>query len=208
MRFVLPAILLAIMAVPAGMLLREERAPTPAVDVAADKRVRYPAGHYPFLTLPDGGRRNIRSLLNVDRPIRFGDYLWDDTGVPTGEVWVRVDLARQTLSVFRAGHEIGSTVILYGAEGKPTPPGVYPVLERAEHHRSSLYDAEMPYMLRLTADGVAVHASNVRASAATHGCIGVPLAFARLLFAQVRRGDIVAIIGNAPVRSPARPGTS
>lgn len=202
MRLVLPTILLATMAVPAGMLLREERAPTPAVDVApADKRLRYPAGRYPVLTLPDGNRREVRSLLNVDRPIRFGDYVWDDTGVPMGEVWVRVDLARQTLSVFRAGHEIGSTVILYGAEGKPTPPGVYPVLERAAHHRSSLYDAEMPYMLRLTADGVAVHASDVRASAATHGCIGVPSQFARLLFAQVRRGDIVAIIGTAPAAS-------
>ena len=202
-------ILCATIGISASALLRHERAPIPAVQVAlADTRIRYPAGRYPVLILPDGSRQEVRSLLNVDRPIRFGGYVWNDTGVPAGAVWVRVDLARQTLSLFRAGHEIGSTVILYGADGKPTPPGVYPVLERAAHHRSSLYDAEMPYMLRLTTDGVAIHASDVRASAATHGCIGVPAGFARLLFAQVKRGDIVAIIGNVPSHSAAPPSSS
>ncbi len=45
----------------------------------------------------------------------------------------------------------------------------------------------MPYMLRLTNDGVAIHGSNVRQGYATHGCIGVPTDFAKLLFA--RRGQ-------------------
>jgi lipoprotein-anchoring transpeptidase ErfK/SrfK len=109
-------------------------------------------------------------------------------------VWVRIDLSRQTMSVFRSNQEIGSAVILYGTDGKPTPTGVFPILAKAEQHSSNLYDAEMPYMLRLTNDGVAIHASNVRFGAATHGCIGVPIAFARLLFAQVKRGDPVAIV--------------
>jgi hypothetical protein len=156
-------------------------------------RIVYPAGGYPTMTLPDGQQRTIRSLLDVTKPLRFGDYAWNDAGVPAGPIWIRVDLSLQTLSVFREGHEIGTTLILYGADGKPTPLGVYPILERAKQHRSTLYDAEMPYMLRLTPDGVAIHASAVRAAAATHGCIGVPRAFARLLFAQARRGDRVAI---------------
>ena len=152
------------------------------------------------MALPDGERREIRSLLDVRQPLRFGAFVWDDAGIPAGTIWVRVDLALQTLSVFRGGHEIGSAVILFGADSKATPTGVYPVLERAEQHRSNLYDAEMPYMLRLTRDGIAIHASDVRATAATHGCVGVPLPFARLLFAQIRRGDRVAIFGNdAPV---------
>lgn len=179
----------------AAMFLPAEPQPLPAVGPAsAARRVVYPAGRYPVLTLPDGDRRQVRSLLDIDRPLAFGGFVWDEAGVPAGPVWVRVDLGLQTLSVFRAGHEIGTAVILYGADGKPTPAGVYPVLERAREHRSTLYDAEMPYMLRLTHDGVAIHASNVRASAATHGCIGVPLAFARRLFAQVRRGDWVAVV--------------
>ena len=49
-------------------------------------------------------------------------------------------------------------------------------------------------MLRLTGDGVAIHASDVQRGSATHGCIGVPLPFARLLFAAMRRGNLVAIL--------------
>jgi lipoprotein-anchoring transpeptidase ErfK/SrfK len=97
------------------------------------------------------------------------------------------------LSVFRAGHEIGTAVILYGVASKPTRRGVFPILERAEQHRSNLYAAEMPYMLRLTRDGIAIHASDVRPQGATHGCIGVPIAFGRRLFREVRKGDLVAI---------------
>jgi len=159
----------------------------------AGHRLLYRDGQLPSLVLPDGRKQAVRSLLNVDRPIHYGDYIWDDRNVPDGPVWIRVDLDRQTLSVFRDGQEIGTTLILYGADGRPTPTGVFPILQKARYHRSTLYDAEMPYMLRLTGDGVAIHASNVRRRAATHGCIGVPASFARLLFDAVKRGDIVAI---------------
>ena len=158
-------------------------------------RVRYPPDRLPQLRLPDGSSRPVRSLLQTPQALRHGEYIWDDAGVPGGAVWVRVDLKRQLLSVFRAGHEIGTAVVLFGAASKPTQPGVFPVLQRAKAHRSNLYDADMPYMLRLTNDGIAIHASNVRPAAATHGCIGVPLPFARRLFEQVRRGDIVAVVG-------------
>ena len=109
---------------------------------------------------------------------------------------MRIDLGRQTLSVFRAGNEIGTAIVLFGADRKPTPLGVFPVLAKAITHRSTLYNAEMPFMLRLTADGVAIHASNVHKGAATHGCIGVPPAFARLLYGQMQIGDQVAIVAS------------
>ena len=51
----------------------------------------------------------------------------------------------------------------------------------------------MPFMLRLTWDGIAIHASNVRGGSATHGCIGVPPDFAELLFKEVKIGDQVSI---------------
>jgi lipoprotein-anchoring transpeptidase ErfK/SrfK len=56
----------------------------------------------------------------------------------------------------------------------------------------------MPYMLRLTEDGVAIHGSNVREGWATHGCIGVPLDFAKLLFAAASKGDPVVILAARP----------
>lgn len=171
-----------------------ERPPIqPPVAVTPSVRITYPADRLPVLTLSDGSKQAIHSLLNIDRPMHYGDYRWNDAGVPAGPTWVRVDLKRQTLSLFRAGHEIGSTVILYGTDGKPTPHGVFPILEKAREHRSTLYDAEMPFMLRLTGDGVAIHASDVRYGRATHGCVGIPPAFARLLFDQVKRRDPVSI---------------
>jgi hypothetical protein len=160
----------------------------------ADARVRYPEARAPALVASDGSRRSIRSLLNVTRAMHYGDYVWNEDGVGPGTVWVQVDLARQLISVFRDRQEIGSAVILYGTDGKPTPSGVFPVLQKARDHRSSLYDAEMPFMLRLTGDGVAIHASSVRRGAATHGCVGVPPAFAEKLFGAVAIGDEVVIL--------------
>lgn len=184
-----------------GSLLFAPRA-APAIDAAIavapapidQPRVRYPAGRQPVLTAPDGSRRAVASLLNVRRRMHYGDYAWDEAGVARGPVWVQVDLARQIVSVFRNGEEIGSAVVLYGTDGKPTPTGVFPVMQKARDHRSSLYDAAMPFMLRLTGDGVAIHASDVRRGRATHGCIGVPPAFAEKLFGVVDRGDPVVIL--------------
>ena len=140
--------------------------------------------------------RDVKSILNVPKRMQYGDYVWNDRNVPNGPVWVRVDLDRQIISVFRAGHEIATAVVLYGADEKQTPAGVFPVLAKIKDHESSTYDAKMPYTLRLTDDGVSIHASEVRWGRATHGCIGVPLAFAKKLFDQVSKGDQVVIVSD------------
>jgi hypothetical protein len=158
------------------------------------ERVRFDAGHYPKLSLPDGRQEVVRSMLNITTPMHFGNFVWDEDRIPSGRVWVRIDLARQILSVFRDGHEIGSAVILYGTDGKPTPTGSFTILEKNPDYYSRSYHAPMPYMLRLTKDGVAIHGSKVREGWATHGCIGVPLGFAKLLFATAHKGDPVVII--------------
>lgn len=173
----------------------QAQAPPQAPAVVEDRvRVRYQDGEHPRLILPGGQQKAIRSVLKIDYPMRFGSYVWDDQGIPQGPVWVRVDIANQLISVFRGGHEIGSAVILYGAESKPTPSGAFTVLQKAKDYHSRTYDAPMPFMLRLTDDGVAIHASNVRKGWATHGCIGVPEAFARRLFTEMQLGDAVFIV--------------
>ena len=139
--------------------------------------------------------RPVKSLLDVPAPIHFGDYAWNEAAVPAGATWIRIDLRSQLISVFRAGHEIGTAVIVYGGDNKETPVGKLHILAKARDHRSSVYDAEMPYTLRLTNDGVSIHASSVRWGAATHGCIGVPLGFAERLFNASRIGDEVEIVG-------------
>jgi lipoprotein-anchoring transpeptidase ErfK/SrfK len=142
--------------------------------------------------------RPVKSLLAVQAPLHFGDYSWNDRGVPAGPAWVRIDLRSQLISVFRAGHEIGTAVIVYGGDNKRTPAGSLHILAKARDHHSSLYDAPMPYTLRLTDDGVSIHASSVRWGAATHGCIGVPTAFAERLFNATQVGDEVVVVGHPP----------
>jgi len=139
----------------------------------------------------------IESLMNVRRPLKYGDFRWDERGVPDGPVAIQVDLRTQLISAFRGGHEIGSAVILYGADSHDTPLGRFPILSKAKDYKSRTYDAPMPYSLRLTRDGVAIHGSDVRWGTATHGCVGVPLEFAQRLFKVAEPGDQVLI-----VRSP------
>jgi lipoprotein-anchoring transpeptidase ErfK/SrfK len=159
-----------------------------------EARIWYSARNYSQLSLPDGRKEVVRSVLNITKPMHFGSFVWNEEHIPKGPVWVRIDLNRQLMSVFRAGHEIGSAVILYGTDRKPTPTGSFAILEKNAHYYSRSYDAPMPYMLRLTNDGVAIHGSNVRQGWSSHGCIGVPLDFARLLFGVASKGDLVVIL--------------
>ena len=106
---------------------------------------------------------------------------------------MRGDLDARVLSVFKGGYEIGATAVLLGTEEKPTPLGVFPITQKKRHHVSNLYDADMPYMQRLTDDGITLHASNVELGYASHGCVGMPEAFAAKLFAVTKVGDRVFI---------------
>ena len=135
----------------------------------------------------------IKRVMTLPGPLTHGRHYWDEAGVPDGPLLITVDLSAQVLSVFRGGYEIGTAVILYGAGDKPTPLGVFQVTEKDADHISNLYGAPMPYMLRLTNDGISIHGSTVLRDTATHGCVGVPNAFAKKLFAQVKLGDRVVV---------------
>jgi hypothetical protein len=135
----------------------------------------------------------IRRVLDTGGPIGFGKWFWDDKGVPAGPVIITVDLQAEVLSIFRGGYEIGTAAVIFGADHMPTPLGVFPITQKDAHHVSNLYQAPMPYMLRLTNDGISIHGSEVAWDAATHGCIGVPTAFARKLFGATKLGDRVIV---------------
>ena len=135
----------------------------------------------------------VKRILQIDEPFVHGYYKWDDEGVPEGELVVTVDLKAESISVFRAGYEIGAAVITFGDSEKPTPTGVFPITQKSKDHVSNIYGSPMPYMMRLTNDGVAIHASDVKWGWGTRGCIGVPLEFARRLFEQAKLGDRVIV---------------
>lgn len=142
---------------------------------------------------PADERFVIKRILPISGPIKYGEWHWDDQNVPEGPIVVTVDLDARVLSVFKGGYEIGATTVLLGTGETPTPLGVFPITQKREHHVSNLYDAEMPYMQRLTDDGITLHASNVERGYASHGCIGMPKPFAAKLFATTKVGDRVFI---------------
>lgn len=187
--FVLPILYAAAWPEPApeAAVIAPEPASQPAKAVVA-----VPPPAIPAMTPADDGLV-LKRVLQIEGPFTHGSYVWDDAGVPAGPLVITIDLKAQTLSVFRGGYEIGAAVILYGADDKPTPLGTFPITEKDADHVSNLYNAPMPYMLRLTNDGVAIHGSEVEWGAATHGCIGVPVEFAKLLFEQAKLGDRVII---------------
>ncbi len=158
------------------------QAPAPAIATAPMQPILASAGGFAVL-----------GVLAPDRPMGAGDYAWEEAGVPQGELTIVVDLAWQRLYAYRGGVEIGRAAILYGADDKPTPTGTFKILQKKRDHISNLYGAPMPFMLRLTNDGIAIHGSEVEDGAATHGCIGVPDEFAALLFEQAKVGTRVLV---------------
>ena len=137
----------------------------------------------------------VKRILPIDGPIKYGEWHWDDEGVPEGPLVVTVDLDARVISVFRNGYEIGAAAALLGTDDHPTPTGTFPILWKQRHNVSEKYNnAPMPWSLFLTKDGVAIHGgSTVENGYASHGCIGIPDELASRLFAIASKGDKVII---------------
>ena len=133
----------------------------------------------------------IKRILPIDGPIKYGQWFWNDKDVPEGPLVITIDLDARVLSVFRDGYEIGATAVLLGTDEHPTPLGTFPILTKERHNVSEKYgDAPMPWTLRLTGDGVAIHGGHaVELGWASHGCIGAPNEFMTRLFAIAKVGD-------------------
>jgi lipoprotein-anchoring transpeptidase ErfK/SrfK len=142
---------------------------------------------------PADERFVIKRVLPIKGAIKYGEWHWDEKNVPAGPVVITVDLDARVMSVFRDGYEIGAAAVLLGTQEKPTPTGVFPILSKERTHTSNLYDAPMPYMQRLTDDGITLHATKVERGYASHGCVGMPLAFAKKVFGATHVGDKVYI---------------
>ncbi|MFD2134361.1 L,D-transpeptidase family protein [Novosphingobium resinovorum] len=81
-----------------------------------------------------------------------------------------------------------------GHRGQADPLGIFPITQKDKDHVSNIYTgAPMPYMQRLTNDGITLHGSDVALGYASHGCVGMPDAFAAKLFDTTKIGDKVYI---------------
>jgi lipoprotein-anchoring transpeptidase ErfK/SrfK len=176
----------ASVAPPASARAEGEPVAAPSVPPAAAASEAAQAANDPFV---------IKRVLPIDGPIRYGEWHWDDEGVPPGPLVITVDLEARVISVFRGGYEIGAAAAMLGTDEHPTPLGTFPILTKERHNVSEKYgNAPMPWTLRLTWDGVAIHGgSTVERGYASHGCVGIPDEFADRLFAVARVGDRVII---------------
>lgn len=140
--------------------------------------------------------------------LKPGDYLWHPELASAGLIGIVVDLERQVAFVYRGDTLIGLTTVSTGKDGHETPLGTFAILQKQVEHRSNLYGAaSMPYMQRLTSDGVALHAGGVPGYRESHGCVHLPPAFAKMLYKLTDLGATVAITEGGTTMADALPMT-
>lgn len=141
--------------------------------------------------LPAGAQQ--AGPVDVDA-LKPGEFVWDPDRAPEGYVAIIVSLPDQRCYVYRNGVRIGVSTCSTGKPGHQTPVGVFTILQKDVVHHSSIYDdASMPYTERLTWSGVALHAGGLPGYPSSHGCVHLPLAFAKLLFGITHYGTPVII---------------
>ena len=154
-------------------------------------------------------------LLRAPDALEPGEFEWqpgwdEDSAAP---VVVMVSLDDQRAYVYRDGVRIGTSTVSSGKPGHTTPTGRFEILQKKKVHHSNLYEdprtgrpAAMPWMQRLTWQGVALHAGRVRAKPASHGCVRLPPEFAKQLYGITGKGDVVVIAENGSVEALWRAG--
>ncbi len=137
-------------------------------------------------------------LTDTAAALGAGQFAWGVTPARGKPVTIVISLPLQQLFVYRGDALIAVSAVSTGSRGHETPAGEFTILQKDVDHRSNKYsDAPMPYMERLTWDGIAIHGGRDPGYPASHGCVRVPLAFARQLYAITSMGAHVAIIDDA-----------
>ena len=123
-----------------------------------------------------------------------GKYIWRDVPHARGAERVVISLENQLAFLYKGDALAAVASVSSGKEGHESPSGVFQVMLKKEMHRSRKYDdAPMPWMQMITDYGVALHAGQNPGHPASHGCIRLPSAFAKKLFAETDVGTPVLI---------------
>lgn len=154
-------------------------------------------------------------------------YEWKGDGRKVTRIVVNTN--EQKARFYSGDEEIGWSTVATGISKYPTPTGRFQVTEKVENKRSNLYGkvygkggrvlrssvkvgrdpipdggrfegAHMPFFMRLTDDGVGLHAGPIPnpGQPASHGCIRMPTKIAPVLFRHVSNGTAVTIEGKGP----------
>jgi lipoprotein-anchoring transpeptidase ErfK/SrfK len=104
-----------------------------------------------------------------------------------------ISVRNQQATLYEHGEPTLHTRVSTGRKGYPTPHGEYVITDKRRIWQSTIYDAEMPYFMRLSGSDIGLHAGVVPRGPASHGCIRLPAAAARSLYQLMRPGDPVTI---------------
>lgn len=115
---------------------------------------------------------------------------------------VLIDLSNQRAYATEDGLVIFEGRISSGKPGRETPRGEFTIIQKKRHHKSNLWPkpnggAKMPYMMRLTNSGIAMHLGYVPNKPASHGCIRLENGFAQKMYRWARVGTDVYVVGEA-----------
>lgn len=173
---------------------------------------------------PEQPPEPIELLTEKPKPSKL--YEWNADGRRVSRIVI--DTNAQRARFFAGDEEIGWSTVASGVPKHPTPTGQFAVIEKVENKRSNLYGkvvkggkviksnakagrdaipagasfegAKMPYFMRLTGDGIGLHAGPIPrpGQPASHGCIRLPSTLAPVLFKHVAHGTPVTIVGSGP----------
>jgi lipoprotein-anchoring transpeptidase ErfK/SrfK len=127
------------------------------------------------------------------KSLKPGQYVWR-TVSSEGPQRVVISLSDQLAYFYRGDTLVAVSTISSGKDEKPTPTGIFSVLDKRPMYRSKKYDnAPMPWMQRIDQYGVALHAGYNPGTPASHGCVRLPSAFAKKLYSVTDLGTPVYI---------------
>jgi lipoprotein-anchoring transpeptidase ErfK/SrfK len=181
----------------AGALLR-----IAALGVAAAVGTVVPASAA-FYYSPDSGYYDERPIIQPSprhEHARRGSAKKKETQVkdttvhPQLPLVINVSIAKQRVRVYDANGFFAEAPVSTGMPGHATPMGVFSVIQKDRYHHSNIYSgAPMPFMQRITWEGVALHAGVLPGYPASHGCIRMPEAFAIKMWGWTKMGARVIV---------------
>jgi len=169
--------------------------PPPAPRIATPKFVP-PATNYRWTNgFSASGFEAMHAMLGRTA-LRPGEFHWAQNIPAEGDVAITVDIANQVAFVFKGSQLVGVTNISTGKKGHPTPLGFWTINWKRPMYRSKKYDnAPMPFMQNIDDKGIALHGGNTPGYPASHGCIRLPMPFAKRLYTLTKPGNKVVIEG-------------
>ena len=134
---------------------------------------------------------------------------WAEQAKNTKEIHVFIE--EQVLVALQDGEEVYSFDIVTGRDGKETTAGRYKVFRKHEKYTSKTYGSEMPYTMFFTADGKAIHGTQMATlrsylhsylteSVGSQGCVGLTDDNAKALFEWAPVGTPVVVINAAAAK--------